>query len=502
MTSSILSLSDPKAVAVELAALCRRADHLASTGDYEKAIVLYRKILTIRPDHAVAANNMGNAYQKMGRFDDAVCCYRRARDARPGSAEIRTNLGRSLDASGHSRQALEELRGALELAPDSAEIHFHIASLLEDQLFLEEARNFYEAALRLRADYPAAHLGLGNVLADLGFEDEAWEQRRRGHAERVLSTTPALRNDHPVRVLKLLSAAGGNIPLDQVLTPFDFEVSSLIVEFADQLPAPERHDTVINAIGDADRCQRGLEAAAALLRGCSVRVLNPPERVLATGRKTLADRLGGLDGVRTPRVHSLPRHLFRDGRAAATLAAEGWRCPLLLRAPGYHSGHHFPRVETFDLVDAAGVALPGDHVLAIEWLDSAGTDGLFRKYRAMLLGGAVYPLHLAISPHWKVHYFSSDMAKGEAYRAEELRYLSNPEAVIGERAMTALRRIGEALGLDYAGVDFALGADGEVLVFEANATMRIVPPPSGPLGDCRRPFIERAMAAARTMFAR
>ena len=493
--------SDPKAVAVELAAVCHRADHLASAGGYEEAITLYSQILDVRPDHTVAANNMGNAYQRMGRFDEALSCYRRARDNRPDNAEIRTNLGRTLDAAGHPRQALEELRGALELAPTSAEIHFHIANLLEHQLFLEEARSFYEAALRLKADYPAAHLGLGNVLADLGFEDEAWEQRRQAYADRALLTIPALRNDHPVRVLKLMSAAGGNIPLDEVLTPFRFQVSWLVVEFADRLPPLDGYDTVINAIGDADRCRRGLDAAAALLRGTSVRVLNPPERVLTTGRETLADRLGGLDGVRTPRVRTLPRNLFREGLAAATLAAEGWRCPLLLRAPGYHSGHHFPQVEAFDQVEPAGAALPGDHLLAIEWLDCAGADGLFRKYRAMLIDGAVYPLHLAISRQWKVHYFSSDMAKSEAYQAEELRYLANPEGVIGDRAMAALRRIGEALGLDYAGVDFALGPDGVVLVFEANATMRIVPPTSGPLGDCRRPFIERAMQAARTVFS-
>ena len=341
------------------------------------------------------------------------------------------------------------------------------------------------------------------MLADLGFEDEAWEQRRRAYAERVLTTIPALRNDQPVRVLKLMSAAGGNIPLDEILTPFRFEVSWLIVEFADQLPPLDGYDTVINAIGDADRCQRGLDAAAALLRGTSVRALNPPERVLTTGRETLADRLGGLDGVRTPRVRTLPRNLFREGLAAATLAAEGWRCPLLLRAPGYHSGHHFPRVETFDQVDPAGAALPGDHLLAIEWLDSAGSDGLFRKYRAMLIGSAVYLRYIwRSSQHWKVFICSPPTwPKAEAYRAEELRYLSDPEGVIGGRAMTALRRLGEALGLDYAGVDFTLGADGMVLVFEANATMRIVPPTSGPLGDCRRPFIERAMAAARTVFS-
>jgi len=485
----------------DVATLCQRADRLVASGGYEEAIALYRQVLDVRPDHAVAANNMGNAYQKMGRFADAVSCYRQARDAQPGNAAIRTNLGRALEASGNARHALEELGGALQLAPDSAEIHYHIATLLEHQLFLAEARHYYEAALRLRPGYPAAHIGLGDVLADLGFEEEAWQQRRLGYAQRVLSTTPALRNDHPVRILKLMSAAGGNIPLDEVLTPFRFEVTGLIVEFADRLPPAENHDLVINAIGDADRCRRGLDAAAALLRESAVRVLNPPERVVPTGREALSERLGGLEGVRMPRVRTLPRELFHKRLAAATLAAEGWCCPLLLRARGYHSGHHFARVETFGQVDTVGQALPGEHLLAIEWLDGTGADGLFRKYRAMLLGGKVFPLHLAISRQWKVHYFSSDMAVSDAHRAEELRYLADPAGVIGAPAMAALQRIGEALGLDYAGIDFALDGHGTVLVFEANATMRIVPPPPGPLGDQRRPFIDRAMAAARALFS-
>jgi len=494
-----MALSAPETL--DEAALCRLADHQSSTGGYHEAIELYRKVLDSNPGHAVAANNMGNAYQKLGRFTEAVSCYCRARDIHPDNVDIRTNLGRALEATGQARRALEELHVALKLAPDSADINYHIASLLEHQVFLNEARSFYETALRLRPDYPDARLGLGAVLADLGYEDEAWEQRRLGHADHVLRTVSALRNDHPSRVLKLVSAAGGNIPLDRVLTPFLFEVTELIVEFADRLPPLDDYDVVINAIGDADRCERGLNAAAALLRGTSVRVLNPPERVWPTGRQSLADRLGGLEGVRTPRVRTLPRTLFQQGQAAAILVEEGWRCPLLLRARGHHTGRHFLRVETFDGVNAMGATLPGDHLLAIEWLDSSDADAIFRKYRMMLIGGAIYPLHLAISHNWKVHYFSSDMADSEVYRTEELRYLSDPAAAIGERAMAALGRIGGALDLDYAGVDFAIGADGEVLVFEANATMRIVPPQSGPLGDQRRPFIDDAMAAAQRLLS-
>jgi hypothetical protein len=70
---------------------------------------------------------------------------------------------------------------------------------------------------------------------------------------------------------------------------------------------------------------------------------------------------------------------------------------------------------------------------------------------------------------------------------------------LGERAMRALQGIARALALDYAGIDFALHADGRLLLFEANATMVILPPPEGRVWDYRRPQAARASAAAITM---
>jgi hypothetical protein len=49
-------------------------------------------------------------------------------------------------------------------------------------------------------------------------------------------------------------------------------------------------------------------------------------------------------------------------------------------------------------------------------------------------------------------------------------------AALGDRAMAALTRIQDMLGLDYAGIDFGVSADGDLLLFEANATMVIAVP--------------------------
>ena len=84
-----------------------------------------------------------------------------------------------------------------------------------------------------------------------------------------------------------------------------------------------------------------------------------------------------------------------------------------------------------------------------------------------------FPYHLAISRHWIVHYQSADMLSEAWKRQEELAYLQNPRAVLGDRAMDAIEHIGRALDLDYCGVDFSVLPDGRVLVFEANATMLV-----------------------------
>jgi hypothetical protein len=148
---------------------------------------------------------------------------------------------------------------------------------------------------------------------------------------------------------------------------------------------------------------------------------------------------------------------------------------------------------------AAVACLPGDALLAIEPLDARGADGRCRKYRAMIIGGALYPLHLAISPDWEVHYFSAAMADCAAARAEEAAFLADMPGVLGARAMAALAEAARRLGLDYGGVDFGLSPRGEALLFEANAGMVIQPPAAGPIWDYRRGPIAHALHAAQAL---
>jgi hypothetical protein len=124
---------------------------------------------------------------------------------------------------------------------------------------------------------------------------------------------------------------------------------------------------------------------------------------------------------------------------------------------------------------------------------------LARKYRAMFIDRKFYPVHMAASRDWKVHYVTSDMANRPDLRAEEEKFLAAMPEVLGPRAMAALERIRDTLALDYGGVDFAVARDGRLLLFEANATMTILPPGPDPKWDYRRAAIARVLDAARQL---
>jgi hypothetical protein len=206
-----------------------------------------------------------------------------------------------------------------------------------------------------------------------------------------------------------------------------------------------------------------------------------------------------LPGVVSPRTTAVDRILLAGPGGADAVANLGFAFPLLLRSPGYHTGRNFIFVESASELSAAAAGLPGDELLVIEYLDARGHDGNARKYRVMMIDGQIHPLHLAISRNWKVHYFTSDMADKPDHRSEEAIFLRDMRGALGDKAMTALEGIRDALGLDYAGVDFAVAPNGDLLLFEANATMVIAVPDADERWAYRRDAIGRIIDAVIAM---
>jgi glutathione synthase/RimK-type ligase-like ATP-grasp enzyme len=383
--------------------------------------------------------------------------------------------------------------------PDNPMARVNLANLLLRANRHAEAREHYEAVLRIDPDHPEAHQGMGAVLSDIGDSEGARRHFQQGFRNHAISTQAYRGTKPPVTLLQLVSSGGGNIPTAAVLDDCTFLTSVIVTDYLDPEAVLPPHQLIFNTVGDADLCQPALEAAIRLIDRTTAPVINDPRAVMKTGRIDNAQRLGSLPGVITPKTIAAARGLLAGPAGVAKLGELGFAFPLLLRSPGYHTGRNFIFVEQAADLAAAASGLPGNDLLVIEYLDARGGDGSARKYRVMLIGGKIYPLHLAISRNWKVHYFTSDMADKPDHRAEEARFLEDMPAVLGQTAMTALENIRDALGLDYAGVDFGLSPDGEVLLFEANATMVIAIPDSSERWAYRRTAINRIIEAVVAM---
>ncbi len=438
--------------------LLARARRLDADGADDQAKAAYLELLSIDPCHFAALNELGTLALSTGHRSAAQTAYARAVHCHPENPVGHVNLGNVLFEDGELAAAREHYQAALARQPELAEAHQGLARTLE-----------------LQGDTAAA--------------DAHW---RRGFAGHAIVKRRHRGSAAAIPALMLVSVKPGNIPTRQILDDRTFEVTALYAEYHDARQPLPAHAVVFNAIGDADLCQPALLRAQALLERSSAPVVNAPARVRVTGRAENARRLRQLPDVIAPRI----QRLQRSGLSAANL-----QFPLLLRAPGFHTGQHFVRVEQPAELAAAAAALPGDDILAIEYLDARGADGMARKYRVMMIDGELYPLHLAISSGWKVHYFTANMAQDPAYRAEEAAFLADMPGVLGPRAMGALRQIARTLGLEYAGVDFAL-RDGALLLFECNANMAIVPPDANPIWDYRRPAIRRVIDAAKNMIVK
>jgi hypothetical protein len=69
-------------------------------------------------------------------------------------------------------------------------------------------------------------------------------------------------------------------------------------------------------------------------------------------------------------------------RRDEVLTADRLSFPLLLRSPGFHTGQHFVLVEDRDALADMAVRLPGEEILAIEYLDARWPDGTLLLFEA------------------------------------------------------------------------------------------------------------------------
>ena len=447
--------------------LALRETDMAEIAAADPALTALELSAAIDADQPGPQLELGHAYAALDRPADAERCFKRALALDPGSAEPHACLGMVYLSVGIDDGAEHHSRRALELDGAHAVASQTLAALLE-------ARGEHEAA---RAQLDIAY-------------------RRQS-----LFAQPAA--DARLTVLVLATVSAGNVPYTLLMPRSRYSRLVWYMEYARpaDTPAPARYDLVFNSIGDADLAGPSAAAVARFLKGCPRPLLNDPDKVMRTRRDRTPGLLGALEDVVVPRTVRLEAAALK-ARGLATLAREDrFTGPVLVRPAGSHGGLGLQRAADGEAL--AAIALPEglDHYLT-DYVDYRSRGGLYRKYRILFVDRQPYPYHLAISEGWLVHHESSGMAGFAERRTEEAAFLDDPQSALGARGLAAIRRVGQALDLDYCGVDFSVLPDGRLLIFEANATMLAhKEDPAGPFAY-KNPHVERIAQAFQAHMAR
>jgi tetratricopeptide (TPR) repeat protein len=471
---------------------------LTDAGEAEAARVAAEAALALDPSLPDAWLALGVARRGLHDPKGAAEACERAVELAPDRAVAHLNLGLVLIELERADDAQRHLLQALELDPSSAVAHANLSSLYYRADRKELAKAHAERALAIQPDMMSAHQNLAALLAEEQDHEGARAHRDQAYGARNMVITTAAK---PLgRVLILSTTESGNTPDRYLIPPALYTRQTWFIEYAgaDQMGELPPHDVAFNAIGDEDLAGPTAANAARFAAVSRTRLLNPPDKIARTRRDLAQTLFGAIEGLKIPRTVRVSAADVVGGVHEAARRA-GVAEPFLVRPIGSHGGKGLFLVGG----DAPDEPLtPAGAYYLTEFEDFRGADGLYRKYRMIFVDRQPMPYHLAISPKWMVHYESSGMDTQPGRLAEEMLFLKNPAAALGAAAMAAVTQVGEAMDLDYAGIDFSLLPDGQVLLFEANATMLVHPEaPDGPYAH-KNPAIERIYEAFRAMLAK
>ena len=152
----------------------------------------------------------------------------------------------------------------------------------------------------------------------------------------------------------------------------------------------------------------------------------------------------------------------------------GLRYPLLLRRDGVHMGQDIHLVHTPGEAEALIERrlreleeLPrrerpkGRLDLAVEFVDTADAEGIYRKWRSYVIGDRVIPRLLSLSRGWLVNF--GHLIEDERAREEDRAFVQG-----GEPNPDLLRQAARLTGADVVALDYARRRDGSYVFWEAN----------------------------------
>jgi hypothetical protein len=365
---------------------------------------------------------------------------------------------------------------------------------------LTEARVVFHRVLAVDEKNLDALWALSDLEQVLGNTNAALQAQCRAIAlQPVINVATAVRRgparQRPISVLVLCipGTFQANTPLEFIANSANVVIHKWYLSGSAHPELPE-YDVIFTAIGHDPTISEILVEAQAFIDAQSRPVINEPRLLPYLSRDLLAERFSG-----SPCVSIAPTERLTH----AQLAAREITSRLLVRPTSSQAGDRFALLRNNEERDRyLELATPTDELYTMPFIDYRSEDGYYRKYRVAFIDSEAYPVHLAISPRWMVHYYNSSMSEFVWMRREEEAFLNDISSVFSGERGKALREIAEALPFGYFAIDCGIAPDGRVMLFEADTAMLIHLEDSEELFPYKKRYMELIVNAVDTMFAR
>ena len=145
-------------------------------GKYDLAIQEFQSAIQLSPGYFFALNNLGNVYGKKKDYQQAIQYFEKALVQKPDYAPAHYNLARAQHLIGRPQEALGSYRLAIRFNPYFEEAFYNLANLALVSGLIDEAQENFLKFLEMQPNHARARFSMGNVYAMQGQFDKAYSE--------------------------------------------------------------------------------------------------------------------------------------------------------------------------------------------------------------------------------------------------------------------------------------------------------------------------------------
>jgi tetratricopeptide (TPR) repeat protein len=152
---------------------------LERMGEKEKAIPVFQKVLTLKPDYPYVHQHLAGLYFLQGAYDRAAQEYEEAIEERPKEVKLLEQLALTYYYLHFNESAERIARRVLALDPKSSGAYNILGSVAFAGRKIDEAQKHFEQAIALDPKIVAAHANLGAIFNVKGQPDKAMAEFKK-----------------------------------------------------------------------------------------------------------------------------------------------------------------------------------------------------------------------------------------------------------------------------------------------------------------------------------